>query len=179
MNKNLKLSYILYFVFYAIIIAWGTLSSFFHGTAINFVAILSIVLVSLILISSDSHLIKRTKDLFITSCVFCILELLVYLVLEFSILVGLYILVYQHILSFLGLIFFAYTTFRLILELKNIKIKFIEIMLGNEKLSKKAKKSKEVSNGSLEEKPNKKENSEQHFYKDIDDGEIIISEDEE
>jgi hypothetical protein len=52
-----------------------------------------------------------------------------------------------------------YIAFRFITESKNVKIGFVETILGN-KQSKKEKKSKELSNGSLEEKPNNIEKQE-------------------
>ena len=44
--------------------------------------------------------------------------------------------------------------------MKNKKIKFIEIILGNEKRPAKVKKTKEISNGCLEEKPNNQNHTE-------------------
>ena len=190
MTKNLKLSYILYFVFAAVLVAWNTLHNFFAGVAINFVGITGLLFVLLILIFIDKDLFKRTKDLFIISCVFTVLEFFVYFIFEFNVgnlaiyenTIG-----YQSVLSMLGFIFFIYTAFRFILELKNIKLKFIEVMLGNDKFTAKPKKTKEVSNGSLEEKPNQKieENLEstenevtEEPIEDVD-AEIIVSEDEE
>ena len=80
--------------------------------------------------------------------------------------------VYQNILSTLGMLFFAYIAFRFICEVKNKRIKFIEIMLGNEKRSVKVKKTKELSNGCLEEKPNKQN----HNIEQTEDNIIIESE---
>ena len=53
----------------------------------------------------------------------------------------------------LAILFFAYTTFRFICEIKEVRIGFIEFILGNKPNSKKVKKSKEIFNGSLEDKP--------------------------
>ena len=63
--------------------------------------------------------------------------------------------VYQSVISFLSLIFFVYFIFRLICEVKGKQFVFIETMLGNSKREKKVKKAKELSNGSLMEKPSK------------------------
>ena len=192
MSKNLKLSFILYFVLTAIIVAWNTLYAYFNGVAINFVGVVGLTFVLLLLIFMDKDLIKRTKDLFIIACIFCFLEFFVYFIFEFNIgnfdtfenTIG-----YQSVLSLLGFIYFVYTAFRFVLELKNIRIKFIEVMLGNEKFSTKPKKAKEVTNGSLEEKPNQKieetenksteqESLNQNTIEDVD-TEIIVTEDEE
>lgn len=162
MTKNLKLSYILFFIFSGILIAWNTLSNFFGGTAINFVSLVGLCFTILLLIFKDKCLFSRIKDLFILACSFCVLELVVYFAFEFgtynyNILKG--FMIYQNIITFLGLLFFCYIAFRFIFEMKNKKLKFIEILLGNEKRSVKVKKAKEVSNGCLEEKPNKNSNT--------------------
>lgn len=177
MNKNLKLSYVMFFVFSAVLIAWKTLSSFFCGVAINFLALLGLLFVTLMLLFNDKTLFKRIKDLFLICCAFCVLEILVYFVLEFglgNLKTYKSILGYQNVLSILGLLFFFYIAFRFICEFKNKKIRIIEIMLGNEKPSIKAKKQKEVDNGSLEDKPNRKVHDE--FINDTTDDENIIIE---
>lgn len=162
MSKNLKLSYILLFAFSAILIAWKTLSNFFNGVAINFVGILGLIFAITLICFSDKSIMKRILDLFILACVFGVLELIIYFAFEFGIdldyktIEG--FMVYQNIITFMGILFFAYISFRFISEYKNKKFHFIEIMLGNEKRTAKAKKvkaTKEVSNGCLEEKPNK------------------------
>lgn len=162
MNKNVKLSYILFFVFCGILIAWNTLMNFFGGVAINFVAVIGLTFTVSLLFIKDKEVFKRVKDLFFISCGFCLLELIVYFAFEFgwnsdfATLKG--FLIYQNVITCFGFLFLAYVAFRFICEVKDKKIKFIEIMLGNEKRSIKAKKAKEVSNGSLEEKPNKHNN---------------------
>jgi len=55
------------------------------------------------------------------------------------------------------LLVLIYICFRFTLAFLNKKLRVIEIMLGNEKRVKKEKKAKEVTNGSLLEKPNHKE----------------------
>jgi len=160
MSKNLKLSYILLFVFSAILIAFRTLTSFFGGVAINFVALMGLVFVILMLSFKDKSLMKRIADLFVIACAFCVMELIIYFACEFGHgenLSG--FIIYQNIISFLGFLFLAYLYVRFIFEMKDKKIKFVEIMLGNEKrqVKVKTKKAKELSNGSLEDKPNKKQ----------------------
>ena len=163
MSKNLNLSYILFFVFSAILIAFKTLTSFFGGVAINIMALIALVFVVLTISFKDKELMKRIRDLFLIACAFCVLELVIYFACEFGYgetLLGFS--VYQNIISFLGILFLAYIYFRYSMELLNKKIKFIEILLGNEKRSAKPKKAKELSNGCLEEKPNcKQENNEE------------------
>lgn len=179
MTKNLKLSFILFFIFSAILIAWNTLSSFFSGVAINYVGIVGILFVNLLLILTDKSLFSRIKDLFFTACAFCVLEILVYFAFEFGcadldVLKGFQ--VYQNVLTLLGMLFFAYIAFRFITEFKNIRVRFVEIMLGNEKKTVKHKKAKELANGCLEEKPNQKHCEESNEKPET---EIEIIEDEE
>ena len=179
MSKDLKLSYILFFVFSAILIAWNTLSNFFNGVALNFIALIGLVFVVLLLMFSNKELIKRLKDILIIACVFCVLELIIYFACEFGYgecLKG--FIVYQNILSGLGLLFFAYIAFRFTTELYQKKIKFVEIILGNEKLKNKKKKAKEISNGCLEEKPNHK-NEDIQIGATVECGDIEISAEED
>lgn len=157
MSKNLKLSYILLFVFSAIILAWKTLANFFNGVAMNFVALLGLTFVVVLNCLNDKELFKRIKDILIVACSFCVLELVIYFACEFGAgenLLGFSI--YQNIISILGIVFLGYLSFRFTTEYLNKKIKFIEIMLGNEKRVVKPKKAKEFANGSLADKPSKK-----------------------
>ena len=128
---------------------------------------------------------NRIRDLFIIACVFCVLEIVIYFACEFGCgenLLGFSI--YQNIISILGMLFLAYIYFRFSMEMQNKKVKFIEIMLGNEKRTVKQKKAKEVSNGCLEEKPNcKQENigsgeTEKEKLEEQEEGTIIIETEE-
>lgn len=158
MTKNIKLSFILIAVYSAIIIAWRTLNSFFTGLGLNIVALFTIITILLTISLTDKHTFSRIKDMFIITIVFAVLELIVYFGIEFVIddfsHVGGF-LVYQNILSVFGLLFFAYIAFRFITEVKNIKISFIEFILGNHSSHKKPKKAIELTNGTLEDKPNR------------------------
>ncbi len=186
MEKNLKLSYIFMFVFSAILIAWQTLTNFFGGVAINYVALLGLLFSILLLIFADKQLLKRVKDLLVVAGVFCVLELIIYFACEFGhgeSLKG--FIVYQNIISFMGILFLAYVCFRFTTEFLNKKFKFIEVMLGNEKFErkKKEKKAKELTNGSLEDKPNNKVSAELKQEEDInvnnEDEDVVIVETEE
>ena len=159
MSKNLKTTYILFFVFTAIILAWNTLANFFNGVAINYIALVGIAFAILLIMLNDSSVWKRVKDLYIVSLVFCALELVIYFALEFgwcdySAIKG--FLVYQSVITIIGLVFCTYLAVRFAFELNGKKIGFIEAMLGNKTSTPKVKKAKEISNGCLEEKPNSK-----------------------
>ena len=182
MTKNLKLSYILLFVFSAVLIAFKTLSCFFGGVAINFVALVGLIFLLLLISLKDKELMKRIRDLFIIACGFALLELVIYFACEFG--YGEFIegfSVYQNVISFFGILFFAYISFRFSMEHLGKKIKFIEVLLGNEKFSSKKKKAKEISNGSLEDKPNNKTTEEHNEETSLEEKpeETIIIETEE
>ena len=147
MNKNLKLYFILAFVFAGIMMAWNTLTAFFGGVGLNFLALLVIVGVMFYVMYSDSSVRSRTRDLFIASSVFALLEFLVYIVFEFgtdSIRVYHGFSEFQTFLSIMGLIYLAYIGFRFFTEIKNIRFGFIERILGNG--VKKEKANKELQN---------------------------------
>ena len=169
------------FIFSAILIAWQTLSSFFHGVALNFIALLTLVFAVLLMIFTDKELLPRIRDLFISACVFCVLEIIIYFACEFGYgehLLG--FIVYQNILSFLGILFLAYVCFRFTAEYLGKQFKFVEFILGNVKHQpkKKEKKAKELSNGSLEDKPKNKINVEK-TEEIIEEDDMVIIETEE
>lgn len=159
MSKNLKFSYLISFIISALVIAWHTLANFFGGVGLNYVVILVGIALFLFIILFDKYAFNRTRDLFTICCVFAILESIVYFPCEFGACIDPEVAVvffnFQNVFALLGIIFFAYLTFRFVTEVKNIRITFVEMLLGNEKPAKvkKEKKSKELSNGSLEEKP--------------------------
>lgn len=158
MTKNIRLFFILSWIFSAVVIAWNTLANFFGGVGLNYVALLMLLASMLVLSVLDNQTAKRTKDLFIICCVLTILELLVYFVFEYNI--GGFktkhvFWVFQNIYAFIGILLVGYSCFRFIYEVKNQRFKFIEVILGQEKVEKKQKKAKELSNGSLLDKPNR------------------------
>jgi len=161
MNKNLKLTYLLTFILTVVIVAWNTLSNFFGGAGINYIALLVVVAIMISMVVADKQLFNRTKDLFITSCVLTGLETIVYLPNEFGACknpdVATVFFNFQNVFTFLGLVLLVWLLFRFLTEYQNIRIHFVEVLLGNEKRVKKEKKrkpSKELTNGSLAEKPN-------------------------
>ncbi len=163
MSKNLKLSFILCLVINAICIAWITLLGFFSGAGISFVALLTIVGILTYIIVIDRETRRRILDVFVLSCLLLLLEFVVFCAFEFgwytaSSLSG--FLAYQHFISIFSIFILAYVLFRFFSELANRKFRFIEIILGNEKPKKRVKTNKELTNGSLEEKPNHKSNTE-------------------
>ncbi len=185
MSKNLKISFLLCFILSVVVIAWHTLANFFAGVGLNYVAILVVIASLLFIVLFDKHTYSRVKDLFFICCVFAFLETIVYFPCEFGgcqdASVATVFFNFQNVYAVLGLLFLAYLAFRFITESKNIRISFVEILLGNEKPNKekKEKKSKELSNGSLEEKPNAEEKSENKDETIENNEETIIIQDEE
>ena len=173
MTKNLKTCFLLSFILSVVIVAWHTLTRFFGGAGLNYVAIITSIAVMLSIILFDKHTFSRFGDIFFICCIFAILETIIYFPYEFggcfnpkvaSVFFNM-----QNVFTFFGILFLAYIAFRFIIESKNIRITFVEVLLKNEKISKnkKEKKRKEFSNGSLEEKPVSTE----------EDKEVVIDED--
>ena len=161
MDKNVKLFYLLTFVMTVVVVAWNTLTNFFGGTGINFVAMLVMLAILISMVVSNKELLKKVKDLFIVDCALTALETIVFIPNEFggckNYNVAVVFFNFQNVFTFLGLIFLCWLLFRFLTDYKNVKIHFVEVMLGNEKRTKKPKKekqAKEVSNGSLSKKPN-------------------------
>ena len=159
MTKNLKICFLLSFILSVVIVAWHTLTNFFGGVGLNYVAILVTVAIMLSIILFDKHTFSRFGDIFFVCCIFAIFETIVYFPYEFGGCVNPKVATVffnlQNVFTFFGILFLAYIAFRFVIESKNIRITFVEVLLRNEKLpkAKKEKKSKEFSNGSLEEKP--------------------------
>lgn len=166
MSKNLKWSYLLCFILSVVVIAWRTLSNFFGGVGINYITLLVIVAMLVSIVVFDKETFNRTKDLFIAACVFTGLETIIYFPFEFGGCVNYDVakvfFIFQNVYACLGLLFLGWLAFRFITEVKNVKVGFVEAMLGNSNQAKgkKVKKAKELSNGSLEEKPNARETEE-------------------
>lgn len=181
MTKNLKLAFILFSVFFGIIMAWNTLTNFFSGVGLNYVAILVVLALILMLTLTDKFVASRTKELFISVIVFAVLEFLIYFIFEFQIgsfKVWEVFQNFQKVFSFFALLVFAYIAFRVICEVKGIKFGFIETMLGNEKKGTKQKKAKELSNGSLEDKPNHTQPDPTEEHETVEENIVINNEEE-
>lgn len=163
MAKDLKISFILLAIFSSVVMAFKTLMGFFSGAGVNFVALIALVSALLIIMLKNPCVKNRVKDMFIVACVLTVLEFIVYIPVEFGLSsYNVYrgFMIYQNVLTFIGVLFFAYIAFRFIGELLNVKFSFVEFILGNGVKKKgnkivKERKSKELENGCLEEKPNK------------------------
>lgn len=153
MTKNLKLNFILSIVFVSIILTWNTLMRFFVGVGVNFVALFLIMCVLAFIVIADKFVRSRWMDVFCLLTLLFVLEIPVYFALEFSREIALGWLTYQNVISIITFFVTIYMMFRLFLEIKNIRFKFIEVILGNEKFSREPKRAKELSNGALEDKP--------------------------
>lgn len=157
MTKNLKRSFILLFISAAIVIAWRNLTSILGGVGVVFVGLLTSIMLLLAIVLTDKTTYNRIKDLFFISCGFGVLELVIYFALQFPITPNYKViegfLVVQNVFSALAILFFIYSTFRFVLEVKGTRLNLIEQMLGNKQSTPKVKKSKEIFNGSLEDKP--------------------------
>lgn len=178
MTKKLRLSFILAMAAACVMIAWSTLANFFNGVGVNFVALLVITGILTYLVFTDRYIKSRFIDIFILMALFTILEFIVYIVFEFGIdrvntirfSFG-----FQNFLSIMGIIFLAYTAFRFATEYRDVRISFIELILGNGNRVKRVKTNKELVNGSLEEKPNHKRHDVDE-EKSVEAGDVIETE---
>lgn len=153
MSKNLRLNFILSIVFVSIVLAWNTFVSFFGGAGINFVALFLITCALTYIIIEDKFVRSRWMDVFCLLAFLFVMEVPVYFAFEYSNTIANGWFVYQNVISIICFFVTVYMLYRLFLELKNIRFKFFEIILGNEKLKKQPKRAKELTNGALEDKP--------------------------
>ncbi len=178
MNKNLKISFALFIAISAIGMAWNTLSHYFGGVGVSFVCMLVALGLILHFIITDKYVKSRIMDLFVVSCILVAHELIVFIFTEFGWITNVNVVkglvFFQSILSLVALFVLVYTMFRFYSESKGMRVNFVESMLGGNTREKKEKKSKELINGALEEKPNAKTNEENEQYTDI-----VIDETEE
>ena len=117
MSKELKLPYILLAIFTGIIMAWKTLLGFFSGAGVSFVAILTILVVLILLVLQKAEVRKRIIDMVVIAGVISLMEFIAYIPFEFG--VSNYeiyqgFLVYQNVITFISILFFAYIAFRFI-----------------------------------------------------------------
>ena len=170
MSKNLKLSFILYLVFASIVVAFSTLSKFFGGVGVNFVALCAVLVALIVLMCLDADQFKMLKDLFFIACAFLFVEFIEFFALEFKIGGADVAEVFwgiQYVVSLIGLIYFAYIAFRFVSVVKGKKFRFVEAMLTGTKQPKKEKTAKELANGALEDKPN-------NLNRDVEEEETVI-----
>ncbi|MBE7076584.1 MAG: hypothetical protein E7374_01685 [Clostridiales bacterium] len=160
MSKNLKLSFILSVVLACVVIAWNTLWKFFGGIGLNFIAVILCCLTLLLVWLTDKETGKKMRELFFVSCFFAGLELISYFAVDFAVEFSFkaykVFVVLQNIYSVIAMLFLGYIVLRLVFEIKGKKLKFVEVINGNEKFTKKPKKekkAKELENGTLEDKP--------------------------
>lgn len=172
MNKNLKLFYSFCFAMSAIILAWNSLAANLLGVGVNFALIACLFSFLLILFFVDATVRARTKDLLILTTAFVAFEFVVYFFTEViksssDALNGVNI--FQRVISLIGLLLLAYIVFRFIGELKGKKFGFIEKALGDKNVSKqkKVKENKELTNGSLMEKPSHRRLRDESLFDNI------------
>ncbi len=148
--KSLKLSYILFLSFAASVLAFKSVSAFFGGVGLAFVLSLVLFSAALVVFFKNADVKKSALDQVIVSAVLLAMEFIVYFAGEI-VLGGLSrgMSIYQSVISCLGVLFFAYVLVRAILQLNGKNFAFTS------KKEKRVKAAKELTNGSLEDKPKK------------------------
>lgn len=158
MEKKFRLICILSLVLAGIAIAWNTLINYFAGVGINFVAVLAIFSI-IFMITIDNYTVrKETKDLFIVNLVIVGIETLVFAMEEYFGRFGniMYIFyVIQCFLSVFAILYFAYIILKMLFASQGRLGGVFHCLFGSK--TKKPKKAKELTNGSLEDKPQNSE----------------------
>lgn len=167
MEKNLKLTFILSMCLLGISLAFRSFCLFF-GVGISFVFMLGLFSVISYVFFKDKSIRKRVLDIYIITAIFISLEFVMFFIGE--ILVDIFldkgVLVYQSVVTVLALFAFAYVVVRWVLERNGKKLEFVETIFNSKKEKKvKPKTNKELSNGSLQDKPSKA--NEQSLFENV------------
>lgn len=164
-QKKVNVALLLSVIFFAIGVAVRNIMLYFGGFGFAFVAqiILFAFVVSLGFVNKENR--RRIMDVFCAMIVMLVLMSVTYMSYDWSNSLSTslldFIKVMTNIYSILSLVLLVYALVRYIAELNGKKIKFVEVVLGNEKFEskpkkpkvKEAKQPKEVISGDLEQKP--------------------------
>ena len=155
MDKKFKLVGLLSLVLAGLAIAWNTLARFFSGAGVNFVAVLAIFATIFMLVIEDKDLYYRTRDLFYVDLGIASFELLVFAMVEYFGRFGKVFSVFtiiQKVFSVFAILYFAYVVLKLLFVAQD-RLGGVFYCLFHSNKPKKPKKAKELSNGSLSDKP--------------------------
>ena len=155
MDKKFRLVSVLSLVLCGLAIAWNTLAKFLGGVGLNYVAVLAIFGIVFVLVIEDKDLYYKTKDLFYVDLGVTSFETLIFIMQEyfgglkkvFSIFA-----IVQKIFSIFAILYFAYIVLRILFKMQG-KLGNVFYCLFHREHNKQPKKAKELSNGSLSEKP--------------------------
>lgn len=176
-QKKINLSLLFSLIIFAIGIAITSISNFFGGFGIPFVAFL--VLTSLVFVNGflNKENRRRLYDIFVFIVIFAIFMSIIFCSVEWAKTYTAELVDFVHVisnfLSVISLVFFIYTLVRYLAELNGTKLVVFEVILGFKKIERKprekkekvqkqkvSKSFKEVQNGDLEEKPSADINNE-------------------
>lgn len=161
MEKKFRLVCILSLVLAGIAIAWNTLTNYFRGVGINYVAVLAVFSIVFIMAIENYTLRKQTKDLFIVNLVIVGIETIIFAMQEYFGRFGkvMYIFyVIQCLLSVFAILYFVYIILKMLFTSQG-RLGGVFHCLFHSNKEKKPKKAKELSNGSLEDKPQNSEDA--------------------
>lgn len=163
-KKNIKLSLILSIVMCCVAIANKSVIGYLSGFGFAFVALIIMAFVMLSLFLNDKRLVKRLADVYIINALMLLFGMILFcnvdLTIEMTIKKLEFIQGFSKFYAIISLIFLCWILFRFIYEISEYRFKWLEVVLGNAKIEKKAKtvktkkQPKEVEDGSLEKKPN-------------------------
>ncbi len=157
MEKNLKLTFILSMCLLGISLAFRSFC-LFYGVGVAFVLMLGLFSVISYVFFKDKSIRKRVLDIYIITAAFLVLEFVLFFIGEVLVDVVLDkgVLVYQSVVTVLALFAFVYVVVRWVLERNGKKLDFGEAAFNTKKEKRvKPKTNKELSNGSLQDKPSK------------------------
>lgn len=170
-QKKVNLSLLFSLIAFALGIAIKGVASYFGGNfGIPFVAVATMILLAMFFAFANKENRKRLTDVLVLNVVVSVLWLIVFCAYDWAMDITADLVdfaqVLMNVISVLSLIFAGWTIFRLFCELAGKKVKFVEVLLGNEKVERKPKEKKqpkekpvknlkEVENGDLLDKPSR------------------------
>lgn len=193
-QKKVNLSLIFSLVIFAIGVGIKSIASYFGGYfGIAFVATLILLSLVIVFVFSNPENRKRVLDVVILDCLVVFLGLVLYCAYDWArdITVDLvdFVMVWANLYSVVSLFCFGYASFRLFCEASQKRIKFVEVILGNEKVERKPRQPKEarkvkssrnlkeVENGDLLDKPKNDDNNIQQDSNVLDDNNASVGTD--
>lgn len=169
-KNNFNKAYVYIIAIFAIGVAISNIISFFHGVGFALIGASLLVILAITNILKDEEHKKRFGDLFIFISIELLMLIILFFAYDFNLngLTNKFPLVMRNICAIYSLLALGYVIFRYVSEIKGKRYKFVEYMLGNyvpdptdkKKTKEKAKKNKELENGTLEPKPSSVENVE-------------------
>ncbi len=170
-QKKVNLSLLFSLIAFALGVGIKGFAGYFGGSfGIPFVAVVTMIALAMFLAFSKKENLKRVVDIIVLDIVIAVLWIIIFCAYDWAIDITSELVdfaqVMMNVISVLSLIFMVWAIFRFYCEFSNKKVKFVEVVLGNEKIERKPKEKKqpkekpvknlkEVENGDLLDKPSR------------------------